>query len=91
MFPGSEDERELVSLLLPQPGQLFRERLIVLNGHVQEDGSGLATVPIPVLLTITHQVTVPSRHGQHLLPLDVHLVPVLAGLRPDVDVLGTGS
>ena len=46
--PGGEDEREAVPVLLPQPGELGGERLVVLDGHVHQDTLRLAAVAGPV-------------------------------------------
>ena len=45
--PGRQDQGEAVPVLLPQPGELGGERLVVLNGHVHQDTLGLTAVPRP--------------------------------------------
>ena len=46
--PGRQDQGEPVPVLLPQPGELGGERLVVLDGHVHQDTLRLAAVAGPV-------------------------------------------
>ena len=45
--PGRQDQGEPVPVLLPQPGELRGEGLVVLDGHVHQDTLGLTAVPRP--------------------------------------------
>ena len=45
--PGRQDQGEPVPVLLPQPGELRGQRLVVLDGHVHQDTLGLTAVPRP--------------------------------------------
>ena len=45
--PGRQHQGEPVPVLLPQPGELRGQRLVVLDGHVHQDTLGLTAVPRP--------------------------------------------
>ena len=45
--PGREDQGEPVPVLLPQPGELRGQGLVVLDGDVHQDTLGLAAVARP--------------------------------------------
>ena len=46
--PGRQDQGEPVPVLLPQPGELRGQRLVVLDGHVHQDTLCLTAVTRPV-------------------------------------------